>query len=101
MSENAAEAAREAIKAAVRGMIEMDRTYDETRAMIEDAFPDVSPVDMASMVKEIGDKIRAQIASRKKATDAVLDEIRETKEHVRDLNERDDVAEGRDEDETQ
>jgi len=39
MSENAAEAAREAIKAAVRGMIEMDRTYDETRAMIEDAGP--------------------------------------------------------------
>jgi len=53
------------------------------------------------MVKEIGDEIRAQITSRKKATDAVLDEIRETKEHVRDLNERDDVAEGRDEDETQ
>lgn len=101
MSESDAKAAREAIKAAVRGLIEKDHSYDETRAMIEDAFPDVSPTDMASIVKEISDEIRAQIASQEKAADALLDENRETEDRNRDLDERIDVAGGRDEEEPQ
>ncbi len=105
MSESDAETGRaggrEAMKATVRALIERDCSYDETRAMIEETFPEISPQDMASIVKEIGDEIRAKIASQEKVTDTLLDEIRETKKRSRDMDERIDVAERPDEDETQ